>query len=461
MTGAFCRALSLGLFLSTCAVGSLVHAAETSSFSYDAEGRLIGVAKSGTINDGVASSYSYDDADNRTNVTVTTGGTPAAPSFAISNASVTEGGTLSFTVTKSGTTSSTLTLDYATSNGTATAGSDYTAKSSSLSFAPADTSKTVTVVTIDDSAVESSETVNVNLTNASGGATISDNLGVGTINDNDSTSQPCSNVSFAINDQTVTEGASFTFTVTKSGSTSSSCGVSYATANGTATAGSDYTAKSGTLSFSASATSKSVTVATTDDSTVESAETLTVGLSSATNGASISDATGAGTINDNDTATPDCSGVSFAVNNTSAIEGNPLIFTVSKAGSTSSSCSVNYATADGTATGGTGPMARYLITSGTLTFTSGQTSQTVSVTTRANFTTDFNQTMYLNLSGQTSGSTLSDSQGQGTILDDGNGCTYPCTMSATPEDPPIELIEEGNPDDPPPATEPESPPESP
>jgi len=45
-------------------------AAETITYSYDARGRLIGVARSGTVNNGVSTNYSYDKADNRTNVNV-------------------------------------------------------------------------------------------------------------------------------------------------------------------------------------------------------------------------------------------------------------------------------------------------------------------------------------------------------------------------------------------------------
>ncbi|MBO9602852.1 MAG: hypothetical protein J7496_10140, partial [Novosphingobium sp.] len=76
--------------------------------------------------------------------------------------------------------------------------------------------------------------------------------------------------------------------------------VNYATSNGTATAGSDYTAKSGTLTFTAAQTSKTITVSTTQDTTSEANETLNVTLSSPTSPATIADATGVGTIVDDD-----------------------------------------------------------------------------------------------------------------------------------------------------------------
>jgi hypothetical protein len=267
---------------------------ETVTYSYDERGRLIQVGRSGTVNDGISANYSYDKADNRTNVTV------SGPSFSVNDVSVTEGGSLVFTVTKSGATSNSLSVSYATSNGTATAGSDYTAKSGTLTFLSSDTAKTVSVTTSDDATAESAETVNITLSNPTGGASLSDATGIGTINDNDSLT--CGGVSFTIaSNAAVTEGANSVFTVTKAGTTSNSCSVNYATANGTATAGSDYTAASGTLTFTSAQTSKTVSVTTTNDTTVESAETFTMSLSSPTGGSTVgSPGSATATVNDND-----------------------------------------------------------------------------------------------------------------------------------------------------------------
>lgn len=73
--------------------------------------------------------------------------------------------------------------------GTATARSDSTAAFNTQTFAVGETSKTVSATTIDDSAVEG-ETMVLNLTNTTGGATISDAQGIGTIDDNDTASGP-------------------------------------------------------------------------------------------------------------------------------------------------------------------------------------------------------------------------------------------------------------------------------
>jgi DsbC/DsbD-like thiol-disulfide interchange protein len=88
-------------------------------------------------------------------------------------------------VTKTSSNAAAVSVNYATANGTATAGTDYTAASGTLTFAPAETVKTISVATTDDSAVESSETVLVNLSGATGGATIAAAQATGTINDND------------------------------------------------------------------------------------------------------------------------------------------------------------------------------------------------------------------------------------------------------------------------------------
>jgi hypothetical protein len=91
-----------------------------------------------------------------------------------------------------------------------------------------------------------------------------------------------------------------TFTITKTGTTSNTTTVNYATVDGTALAGSDYQAKSGTLTFSPSQSSQSVTITKINDHVHEPTETMTVVLSSPTGGAGISDDTGVGTILDDD-----------------------------------------------------------------------------------------------------------------------------------------------------------------
>jgi hypothetical protein len=277
-------------------------AQETTSYTYDALGRLTKVdhGTTGPIA-GVQSNYSYDHADNRTQVQVINANAGVTFSIA-SNGAVTEGGNSVFTVTKSGSAVGSLTVNYATADGTAVAPGDYAASSGTLTFTSAQTSQTVSVPTVDDTVIENPESFSMSLSSPGGGSTITSGTAAATINDNDT--PPCTGVSFAIaSNGAVTEGAGSVFTVTKAGSASGTCTVNYATSGGTATSGSDFTAASGTLSFSPTQTSQTVTVATIDDTIVESPETFSLALSSPANGGTLGTPSSAtATINDNDVA---------------------------------------------------------------------------------------------------------------------------------------------------------------
>lgn len=116
---------------------------------------------------------------------------PPPPVFSVSDASVTEGGILQFTVTKSGATTTSYAVGYSTANNTAVATfqyydpGDYYMTTSSLAFAPEETSKTIQIQSVQDSLDETNETFFLNLTGPTGGATISDLQAVGTIVDDD------------------------------------------------------------------------------------------------------------------------------------------------------------------------------------------------------------------------------------------------------------------------------------
>ena len=73
------RGLRAGWLLASSAIACAANAGETITYDYDALGRLIRVEHGGTVNSGTSAAYSYDPADNRTNVTVTVAGAPAPP----------------------------------------------------------------------------------------------------------------------------------------------------------------------------------------------------------------------------------------------------------------------------------------------------------------------------------------------------------------------------------------------
>ena len=104
------------------------------------------------------------------------------PGLSVADAEVDEApnAVLTFTVSLDRAPSSTVTVDWATSDGTATAGEDYTAASGTLSFAAGETTKTVSVTVLDDAHDDSGETLTLRLSNATG-AHLADDTATGTI----------------------------------------------------------------------------------------------------------------------------------------------------------------------------------------------------------------------------------------------------------------------------------------
>ena len=327
------------------------------------------------------------------------------PTVSVSNASATEGSSVSFTVSLSAESGRQVTVAYATASGTATSGTDFTAASGTLTFAAGTDSQTVSVSTTEDTDDEGDETFTLTLsgpTNATLGTTAS---ATGTINDDDATVSPTMNVSGGSAD----EGNAVNFAVTLSVASAQQVTVNYATSSGTATSGTDFTAASGTLTFAANETSKTVSVSTADDPSDEENEAFTLTLSSPTN-ATLGDDTATGTIRDND----DPPTVSPAGAN--ADEGADVVFTVSLSPASGKRVAVEYATSSGTATSGTD----FTAASGTLTFQAGTTSQTVSVSTASDSTTEQNEFFVLTLSSPTNAIlAVNDSTATGTINDDG------------------------------------------
>ena len=163
------------------------------------------------------------------------------PDLKINDVRINEGNSgtsmATFTVSLTSASTSDVSVHYATADGTATAGSDYTATSGTVTIPAGSTSAHVQVPILGDTAVEPDETFFVNLTNPVNGS-ITDGQGQGTILNDDNT--------ISVSDVTLAEGNSgttaFNFIVSLSAAASFPITVNYATANGTATAGSDYTA---------------------------------------------------------------------------------------------------------------------------------------------------------------------------------------------------------------------------
>ncbi len=207
-----------------------------------------------------------------------------APAYSVRE----DAGSAVITVRQNGGQTGEITVMYATSNGTATAGSDFVTAAGTLVFAEGETSKSFTITIVDDTAFEDDETVNLFLSDPTGGASLGEaSTTVLTILDDDVPAQ----VQFNAPAYSVLEAeGSATITVDRSGDDTIQVVVTYTTGNGTATAGADYVAASGTLVFAEGETSKSFSITIVDDSDFEDDETVNLVLSDPTGGASLGDA---------------------------------------------------------------------------------------------------------------------------------------------------------------------------
>jgi uncharacterized repeat protein (TIGR01451 family) len=339
----------------------------------------------------------------------------ALPALSINDVTLAEGNSgatsFDFTVTLTPASAFPVTINYGTAENTALAGSDYQPASGSLTFAPGQTTKTVSVLVNGDVTTEPNETFFVNLFNP-GNASVSDAQGLGTITNDDA------NPSITINDPSVVEGnvgsnPNMSFVITLSNPTSITLSVPFTLANGTATVGSDYQTNSGSFTVFPGATTAQVSIGIIGDATVEPDETFFVNLG-ATSGATIADNQGVGTIiNDDGLASPgiSISDVTVTEGNSGTVTAN---FNVFLTASSASTITVNYATADNSATVAN---SDYVNKSGVLTFTPGQTGQSVAVAVNGDAVFEPNETFFVNLSAPSNGIIIK-AQGTGTITND-------------------------------------------
>ena len=224
----------------------------------------------------------------------------------------------------------------------------------------------------------------------------------------------------SIADASIVEGNSgssdLVFTVRLSGAASAPVTVAYATADGSARAGSDYLASSGSLSFPAGTISRTLSIAVTGDTVIEPNETLLVNLSNPV-GATLGDAQAQGTIVTDDASTP-----TLSIADASITEGNTgtqnLVFVVTLGPAATQKVTVRLATANGSATSG----SDYNSGSLSLSFAPGETSKTASIGIRGDTVAEADETFLVNLSSPTGGAVIGRSQAIGTIVnDDGNG----------------------------------------
>jgi len=215
-------------------------------------------------------------------------------------------GTLSVTVVRTGGITGNLSVDYATANGSAIAGEDYTSASGTLTFTGGETSKTIQIPIADDSTTESDETFTITLLNTANVETLGapSNLVV-TVQDHNTTP-----IIF-MNSVTVLEGNTGSttealLTISLSAATGRAVSFDFATVNLGALGGSkcgnagvDYETASGSLAFSPTVTSFAIPIKVCGDNNAEANELFRIALSNVS-GAALQVNTGFGTIIDDD-----------------------------------------------------------------------------------------------------------------------------------------------------------------
>ncbi|MBK8090761.1 MAG: cadherin-like beta sandwich domain-containing protein [Verrucomicrobiaceae bacterium] len=271
-----------------------------------------------------------------------------------------------------------ITVNY-TITGTATSGTDFTALPGTIAFAAADTSKTITVSMLADTALEDAESVVLTLTTGTGYSPLAGQFQSATawIYDAD---QPTVEVN--VGDGTSGLTAPFTesttvttedFFISRRGSTTADLVVNY-TMSGTATEGVDYTALSGTATIPAGSTGVYVNVAAIVDTVPEGTESIIMTLTSGSYGVRVGSATML--LGDNDSFSSMSVGFAAATATTNEAVGTYNL-AVNRSGTSTGTASVQYRVNGGSAAGNG---IDFSLANGVLNFASGETSKTIPIT---------------------------------------------------------------------------------
>ncbi len=267
-------------------------------------------------------------------------------------------------VTRSGNPGTAATVRYTTSNGSATAGSDYSAAAGTLSFAVGESSTTLRIPIMNDSVHEASETVLVALSGPTGATLGSIGTAMLTIVDNDPPpTLPA--VSFALLSSHGSERVSPQFDVRLSTPSSQRVTVRFALVAGTATPRRDYTPTSGTLTFEPGQSVQRIRVPVMNDTLREANETFSVRLASPVNATLGAGTTHTYTILDDDARRS----VSFAVASAHGSEDATPRIAVRLSAASGRIVTVGYAATGGTATSG----VDFTLPAGSVTFQPGET----------------------------------------------------------------------------------------
>ena len=326
-----------------------------------------------------------------------------------------------FTVTLNNGVDAAFTVDYSTSDGTATdADNDFTDDSGTLNFLgnPGET-QTFTIDVTGDNTVELDETFTVALNNILAGGraiTVDGGDGTGTISNDDAAT-----LDFTTEPVETEANTTAQFIIELTGEVDTDVEVNFETEDGTATvAGGDYDSQTGTITFDGSnGQTLNINIDINEDDLDEEdtenyfVNLISVSASGREGNITFTNSQGEGTINDDD----DLPEITFG-SDVSIIENNgaaTLEFTVELSEVSGREVRVDFTTVDGTATAG----SDYTLTNGTLTFNPGETSQEISVPILNDDIVETDETVLVNLSAPVNG-VITDAQGVGTIENDDN-----------------------------------------
>jgi hypothetical protein len=334
----------------------------------------------------------------------------AQPTLSINDVTIIESSTGTvdavFTVTLSSASGRSVNVTFTTTDGSAIQPADYTGTSGTLTFEPGQTSKTIAVPVAGDLVDEVEESFEVRLS-APVNATIADGVGVGTITDDD---EPPT-VTLSLDSDSITEAGGMSI-VTATLSAVSSLPVTIdLNFGGTATLASDYTRTATQIVIAAGETSGSITLTAVEDALDEADEAIIVDIASVTNATEATDQQVTVTVSDNDLVP------TLSMSDVTVTEGNSgtanAVFTVTLSAASVRAVTVNFATADATAT----QPGDYVSNSGTLTFEPGETSKTITIAVAGDTLDEVNETFNVNLTAPVN-ATIGDGVGVGTITDD-------------------------------------------
>ena len=367
-----------------------------------------------TLSNAVGATLGSDDEH-----TYTINDNDAKPSLSIADVSGNEtAGNRQFTVTLSAAAGQDVTVNYATSNGTATAGADYTATSGSLTIAAGATTATFNVAVLADSLNEANETVTLTLSGVSSStATISDATGTLTITNESGNDDPPS-VDFNATSSNGAESASSkALTVDLSAASGRDVTVAYVITGTASGSGTDFTLANGTLTISAGDTSGVITIASIINDTLdENNETVIVTLSSPGNASLGSNQVHTYTINDNDNPPSlaiTSTNVAIADVTTANENAADATFTITLSTASGLAVTFDYESSNGTATAGDD----YTAVSGSVTIAAGSTTGTIAVPVLADSLDEANETVTMSLTNAANAS-FTDDDATLTITDD-------------------------------------------